>query len=374
MELDGESSAPPATSHPEQEPQPRLLQSVCLDAEPAAQATMSQFAADKNLNVNNELELNQFLMQPVLTIQDVLEVTRACHKAVIRPEFQGVVHQLERFLSKLSDRVIYNTSNFNWALADMRKEQTQRSSLLILATGFDQWLEPEDRWYILRWAFDQVKAVKQSLRNHGVGSLLDVWEASSKRKRDGYPLFHVLTGDPVTIRQGRKFARISMLTLRSLGVRQVFISERGGATHVPLYSDQNTAVAGHHIKFSIATQQFQRKLEGPLRVCLDVIKNSDLFSERRKCRVLWKGLALMSPQEDLAFYDNTRPCLRLEYQTMRGQMELDMRISEELFDACNEKFTEEERQDMYGDEGATQLGRSWQKCLFGAAQELDRSG
>ena len=196
---------------------------------------------------------------------------RSYHLGVIRPEIRHIVMQIEQFCVYMDQQVTQMQGNFSWLHADRRREQKQRSAMMLACTGFDENSSATQHFRFVYWVLDQVPEVKTNMRKRGLGYLIDALENSDKDIDDGFPLFEVLAAEPTTANYGDVWARATFVVFKLFEIRQAIQQAMGGPEGTLFYQDAITPWHNVQIKVSPATLQFQRKLEGPLRAALSVL-------------------------------------------------------------------------------------------------------
>ena len=84
-------------------------------------------------------------------------------------------------------------------------------------------------------------------------------------------------------------------------------------------------MGGKRIRVTAATPQFQRKLEAPLRVLIQVCNAHQDTSEKR-LTILWKSLTLMAPSSSPDFDHDAKAWARPFFmKSMREVLKADLR-------------------------------------------------
>ena len=344
----------------------------------ATQATVHEMAKTNKEEIafQDTEAIEAFLERPITNVRDVLNVVRAYHVAVIRPENRQITEQIEQFLIALNDRAIQHHENINWLLSDARRDQKQRSAVMITYTGFPRTAGPEARAYFIHWTLAQVQEVSQHLAVRGYTATLKEWEQSRQTREDGFPLFAALLSEPTTVRSGQDWATVTFVVVRSFDVRQAILRHFGGGEGIPYYSDSNEAHPGVHIKLNAATPQFQRKLEAPLRAFLRVVNECEgLADGERACTILWQSLTVMQPQTHKEFDHTALPMFRMEFHHKEtGEVSCTIRLTKEAYDICREAIPERDRKpDDAIEAGATLWERAWNAQFYANVITFDNA-
>ena len=98
------------------------MQPVFLEDQPALQAV----AADFGINANDPAAVEQFYNTPVHTAGEVMKLVRGYHKRIIRPEFLGMVAQLENAVRKVNDSV-FQWQELQFMVTENRSSQKHAS-------------------------------------------------------------------------------------------------------------------------------------------------------------------------------------------------------------------------------------------------------
>ena len=148
-----------------EEPQPPL---PAMGATPLFQpipverdASFTMAAAQAGVDINSEADVQAYLATPLTTRAQVLDTIRQYHVGVIRPE--DLISQVEQVAAKLDDRILKTQDNMNWLASECRIQQKRESGLLVVTTGWDTSMSPQQRLYQLNWMLGQVESVRQFL-------------------------------------------------------------------------------------------------------------------------------------------------------------------------------------------------------------------
>ena len=118
-----------------------------------------------------------------------------------------------------------------------------------------------------------------------------------------------------------------MLNFKAWDIRSSFLARYGGSSGTPLYSDVNTPMGGKHIRVTAATPQFQRKLEAPLRVLIQVC-NAHQDTTEKRLTILCKSLTLMAPSSSPDFDHDATALFYEEHEgSFKGRLEVSPEMS-----------------------------------------------
>ena len=252
MEVDGETTTPTTS----------LLQPFSIQDEAAVEVT----AAALGIDTKDRAAMDAWLNAPVANNRELFATMRAYHEQVVRPEFYSLVVQLETGLKALKSGLFTVRKELSWMTADNRLAQKHACGVQLLTTGWPQGLRPVDREYMLGWMLQQTPKVYTFCHERGYVTDHNAHEA----KR----YLQALSTDPVTVpASGDFWSGMTLLTFRAYDIRSAFLEKYGGGMGTPVYTDESTAVKGHHVKVAPCSPQWQRKLESPLRVLLSCINS-----------------------------------------------------------------------------------------------------
>ena len=331
-----------------------LLQPFYLQPEVATQLT----AGEMGVNVNDPAAVTQWRDSKVTTTRQVVDIVRAYHAAVIRPEVQTLIFQLEGALKRVDDNVFQTRKELQWLAADNRQSQRHQCGLQVLTTGWPEALAPPDREYMISWMLSQVPKIRTFLESRGL--INDHNAAEIKR------FLNVLQCEPTTIpRQQGFYAPMSMLSFKSWDMRQAFMEKYGGAAGIPCYKNESTPIHNKHIKVAPCSPQWQRKLEAPLRVVLSVINSHPDHNAKSRITVLWKTLTLMSPQPDAEFHEDAQAWARLHYGQEKGEFVAVLEVTHDLLSIMNSKPLDAQSKEE------SLWTEQWNKVIWGSHHELD---
>lgn len=335
-----------------------LVQPVFLEDQPALQAV----AADFGINANDPAAVEQFYNTPVHTAGEVMKLVRGYHKRIIRPEFLGMVAQLENAVRKVNDSVFQCQQELQFMVTENRSSQKHASGMMLVTTGWPNGLTPPQRLYMIGWMLGQTAEIVQYLQNRG--------QLAAQYDPDTItPHFwlNVLQNDPTTVPQsGGFYSGMTLLTFRSWELRSAFLKKYGGQSGLPLYVDANTPQPGKHIRVAPCTPQWQRKLESPLRVLIAAI-NAHPDTQGQQITILWKTLTIMQPTEDRDFRPDRIAWARLWYEeqggTFAARLEVHTDFAKILLGPAQDASSGEE----------SLWNEMWNSTMWGSQMELDKA-
>ena len=297
---------------------PSLVQPWTIQDHTAAQLTASTFGVD----INSTEALEEWLSKPVHTNKDVMGLMRSYHEKVVRPEMYHLVLQLETALSKIGDDVFKSRQELAWMAADNRLQQKYASALQIITSGWPTGMTPPHRHFMIGWMLQQVPKIKVFLQGRNY-----VNEANEEETE---PYMNVFSSDPVTVPQGEGFwSGMTLLHFKSFELRSQFLERYGGQGGTPIYSGPTTPLPGKHVRVSPCSPQWQRKLESPLRVLINLLNNDEEHSGMSLV-LLWKTLTLMAPTKDRDFKPDHTAWARLFYIESSGHFRGRLEITPQL--------------------------------------------
>ena len=352
------SLATPQEPGPAESSGPTLVQPWSLQYHAAAQVV----AATYGVQPQDQTALNQWLERPVQTNKDVLTLVRSYHEKVIRPETYHLVLQLETALAKIGDDLFKCKQEFEWMAADNRQQQKHSCALQTITSGWPQGLAPPQRLFMICWMLQQVPKVRTFLETRGF--------ISDHTASEGPRWLNALSVEPVTVPNGREwFSGMTLLTFKAFDLRSAFLEKYGGTGGTPLYTDESTPITGKHIRVSPSSPQWQRKLEAPIRVLLQVL-NKHQDHTGKSLTILWKTLTLMEPSSDRGFNGDAVAWARLFYAevegTFRGRLEITPPMNQAMKAPATEVRTE-------GENDPDLWTECWNDTMWGAQYDLDRA-
>ena len=311
MEVDGSASA--STAQPEVQG-PALFQPVPI----ASEAAYTMTAAQAGVDINDTGAVQTYMQGPVTTRRQVLDTIRDYHVAVIRPEVFHLVAQIEGVISQLDDRMLRMQDNMNWLSSENRAAQKRESGLMVVLTGFDPKMSPQERLHQINWMLGQVEEVKQFLfqRQYNASDECQLYYLSA------------LQMDPSTPPAGEtKWSTVTTILFKSWDLRRAYMNTFGGGKGTPLWKD-GKAVQGFHIRSTPSSPQFQRKLELPIRVVLYLLnKHAEMQATTPEpLSILWRTLTIMSPSSTGDFDDQARAMARMHYLEQDGELKVVLRL------------------------------------------------
>ena len=119
--------------------EPSFVQPVLLTETPVIQTVAAEFGVD----VNDDKAVDRWLTTPIKTNRDVLDLVRAHHVKVARPETMMMIAQLEHALKKIGDQVFHTQQELHFMASDNRQQQKNAAGLMLVTTGWPQGLKPE---------------------------------------------------------------------------------------------------------------------------------------------------------------------------------------------------------------------------------------
>ena len=270
------SLATPQEAMPNEATGPTLVQPWSLQDHTAAQVV----AATYGVQPQDETAMQRWLEGPVRTNKDVLTLVRSYHEKVIRPETHHLVLQLETALAKVGDDLFKAKQEFEWMAAENRASQKHSCALQIITSGWPQGMAPPNRLFQITWMLQQVPKVRTFLETRGF--------ITDHTASEGNRWLNALSVEPVTVPNGKEwYSGMTLLTFKAFELRSAFLEKYGGSSGTPLYSDPTTPITGKHIRVSPSSPQWQRKLEAPIRVLLQVL-NKHADHTGKSLVILWK--------------------------------------------------------------------------------------
>ena len=329
-----------------------LVRPMEMTDQHAYTATLQALGADPN----KPETLEAAAMVEVKTVKDVINIIGCYHKCVVRPEMYHICAQVDAALLNVADKVDLVSQNLDWLTSENRREQKQKSTLMLVLQGFPPEMSPARRRYIIIWMMQQCADLCQHVSRQG-------------RDFQQYPeaMFECLATLPVTITTGKeKWSTMTFLTFKGFELRKAFSDEYVGKANTPLYSDATTPVPGKHVQVLYSTPQFQRKLEVPLRILMRALNNT---SEFENCNMvpLWKSLTLMYPVDSKDFQADARACASVEYSNKNDQLTCTLHIRE---DVCVHIRADSSTVDEDG-HPVTIWSKAWDDQLWGPSWEED---
>ena len=328
-----------------------LFNPVAMDTDSAYQLTAAEYGVD----INNQAAMKTWMGAPIPNRAELLATLRAYHTAVIRPELYNLIAQVEAAFQCMDDRLFQQSRELHWMAAENRQSQKAQSALTVITSGWDPSMSPDDRLYQLNWMISQVDSIRSFLQMRGL--------LGTDQSYAGHHFLNVLATDPVTVPNPQGYSTMTTLLFKSWDTRQAFMSKFGGQTGVPLWRDSQTAVTGKHIRTTPSSPQYQRKLELPLRVILDIINTAPAL-QGQQVVILWKTLTIMQPQVRSQFDSQAEAFCRLRYEEQQGTVVGILEVTQELMEIMNSSA---------GDGPQTCWHKSWNKIVWGTQYELDQA-
>ena len=244
------------------------------------------------------------------TAAQVVAAVRSYHEKVIRPETYHLVLQLETALVKVGDDLFKAKQEFEWMAAENKASQKHSCALQIITSGWPQGMAPPNRLFQITWMLQQVPKVRTFSETRGF--------ITDHTATEGNRWLNALSVKPVTVPNGKEwYSGMTLLTFKAFELRSAFLEKYGGSSGTPLYSDSTTPITGKHIRVSPSSPQWQRKLEAPIRVLLQVL-NKHADHTGKSLVILWKTLTLMEPSTDRDFNGDVVAWARLFYAEVDG--------------------------------------------------------
>jgi hypothetical protein len=230
-------------------------------------------------------------------------------------------------------------------------------------------MTPEHRISMIEWMFAQTPLVIQELDNFS-----KMWHIKDSNSFTGYTVGSLIMAlcqaDPVTVKTGKDWSAITILTFKSWAVRQAWRAKFEGEDKAPLLYNGYTPVPGKHIKTSPGIPAYQRKFEAPIRVLLSVLNRSDEH-KGAVFTTLWPQLTVMSPQTTKDFDPDHNAIARIVINENCGQAKVTMFIHYSILPIL-EKLSQQVHPD-----GAhlpyTVWEDEWDRQFLGRQAEEDRA-
>ena len=331
---------------------PSLFQPVPIATEAAWTMTASQAGVD----INNPVAIQNYMNEKVTTRKDILKTVRDYHVGVIRPEVFHLIAQVESVIGNLNDRILKTQENLNWLASDNRASQKRESGMMVVLTGFDPGMAPQDRLEMINWMLGQVEDIKQFLFQRQ-------YNATDSCK---YYYLSVLQTDPSTPPAGdSKWSTVTTLLFKAWDLRKSFMTVFGGSKGTPLWQG-DAPVKGFHIKCTPSSPQFQRKLELPLRVILYMLnKYAELQGKTPEpLLILWRTLTIMAPTSVTDFDAQAKAMARMMYYEEQGMFKGRLEVTNALADIIRSKPPD-------GVEETTLFDYCWNYVAFGIQAQMD---
>ena len=331
---------------------PSLFQPVPIATEAAWTMTASQAGVD----INNPVAIQNYMNEKVTTRKDILKTVRDYHVGVIRPEVFHLIAQVESVIGNLNDLILKTQENLNWLASDNRASQKRESGMMVVLTGFDPGMAPQDRLEMINWMLGQVEDIKQFLFHRQ-------YNATDSCK---YYYLSVLQTDPSTPPAGdSKWSTVTTLLFKAWDLRKSFMTVFGGSKGTPLWQG-DAPVKGFHIKCTPSSPQFQRKLELPLRVILYMLnKYAELQGKTPEpLLILWRTLTIMAPTSVTDFDAQAKAMARMMYYEEQGMFKGRLEVTNALADIIRSKPPD-------GVEEATLFDYCWNYVAFGIQAQMD---
>ncbi|CAE7580516.1 unnamed protein product [Symbiodinium necroappetens] len=262
---------------------PSLLQPFSFEDSTAVGLT----AATHGVDINDQTAIKNCLAKPVQNNQQVFEMVRSYHRAVIPPEMYNLVLQLEAALKPVDKSVFKARQELQWLSADNRLAQKHQAGLQVLTSGWPNFMKPDQRIFMVGWMLAQCPRIVDFLKFRGF--------ITDQTAHEMPRYINALTQDPTTMpQQNDLLSTMTLLSFKSWDTRQAFMEKFGGSAGTPLYSDESTP------------------LELPLRIILSMIDNHpDYTAGGNKMTILCKTLTVMAPKDDDEFDPDAKVWARL---------------------------------------------------------------
>ena len=111
-----------------------FVQPVLLNETLVVQTVAAEFGVD----VNDQQALERWMATPIKTNRDVLELVRAHHVKVARPEammMMMMIAQLEQALKKVGDKVFHTQQELHFMASDNRQQQKNAAGLMLISAS-----------------------------------------------------------------------------------------------------------------------------------------------------------------------------------------------------------------------------------------------
>ena len=128
---------------------------------------MGLTAATHGVDINDQTAIKNWLAKPVQNNQQVFEMMRSYHRAVIRPEMYNRVLQLEAALKTVDESVFKARQELQWLSADNRLAQKHQAGLQVSTSGWPNYMKPDQRIFMVGWMLAQCPRIVDFLKFRG---------------------------------------------------------------------------------------------------------------------------------------------------------------------------------------------------------------
>ena len=201
---EGAQASQPEPPQGASEDGPSLLQPFSFEDSTAVGLT----AATHGVDINDQTAIKNWLAKPVQNNQQVFEMVRSYHRAVIRPEMYNLVLQLEAALKTVDESVFKARQELQWLSADNRLAQKHQAGLQVLTSGWPNYMKPDQRIFMVGWMLAQCPKIVDFLKFRGF--------ISDQTAHEMPRYINALTQDPTTIpQQNDFFSTMTLLSFKS---------------------------------------------------------------------------------------------------------------------------------------------------------------
>ncbi|OLP96831.1 hypothetical protein AK812_SmicGene20888 [Symbiodinium microadriaticum] len=309
---------------------PQAEQDADMTAAEPAPAAYQVTTGQRDVDINDRTQMEQYMSTPLTTRAQVLETIRDYHVSVMRPEMYNLVTQMESVLASLDDRLLRQQDSLQWLCSENRQQQKRECGLMVVTTGWPQDMSPTDRLEMINWMLGRVEEVDPSTPPAGEG----------------------------------KWSTAITLLFKAWDLRRAFMGvySSGGT---PVWRD-GAPVRGYHVRCAPSSPQFQRKLELPLRV---ILKLYSTYMELQgttsgQLTILWRTLTMMAPSDTRAFNSQAIAWARLIYFEQDGQFKARLEVMKELMEMMRSTPPPSSTE-------SSLRNYCWNSIVFGIQHELD---
>ena len=294
--------------------------------------------------------------------EDILEqlpmvwrILRAHHTAVVQPEIKHLIMKIEAALYA----VVRELAATQAELADVGQEariaQQQEARMMVVLGGFNEDTSPQSRSYALLEAMYNCREIA-NIAWYAMGVDLD----DSDEVRDA-TLLKMVRGLPTTVRHGRKWSTVTVVSFASFDVRAAFLRQ---------YGRGGLQMCGRRIRCTPSTPLFSRKKEGVLRVVMNAVNKVEAYADS-EIVPLWHSLVMMKPQpRSVRDYDDNLPAwAKVKFvRTPQGRAICELHLDQECLDLLH---TEAGTGEMVDGTPETVWHWAWNKQWWGRMADID---